>query len=97
MFLAVVHLLPIKDLKDLRALLRWRVTIDMQVLKDLKRCFSRVRVFLSVGRGPVPRHALGYACDCGGNPLACACGMRGPPRYGSGKGSPLGPLGPKYL
>ena len=21
--------------------------------------------------------------DCGGNPLACACGMRGPPRYGT--------------
>ena len=22
------------------------------------------------------------SCDRGGNPLACACGMRGPPRYG---------------
>ena len=26
--------------------------------------------------------------DRGGNPLACACGMRGPPRYGPGKGFP---------
>ena len=34
-----------------------RFSIDMQVLKDLKKCFSRVRVFLTVGRGPVPRHA----------------------------------------
>ena len=31
----------IKDLKDL-SFLSVEVTIDMQVLKDLKRCFSRV-------------------------------------------------------
>ena len=59
---------------------------------------------LSVGRGPVPRHAplagdrpprygektplhrRARACpspcsDRGGNPLGCACGIRGPPRY----------------
>ena len=46
MFLAAVHLLPIKDLKDLRPLLCRRGTIDMQVLKDLKRVF-RGRVFSS--------------------------------------------------
>ena len=45
MFPAAVRLLPIKDLKDLRALLCRRFSIDMQVLKDLKRCFSRMRVF----------------------------------------------------
>ena len=42
MFSAAMHLLPIKDLKDLSVLLIRRVTIDMQVLKDLKRCFLRV-------------------------------------------------------
>ena len=50
------RLLHIKDLKALSFFCR-RDTIDMQVLTDLKRRFSRVRVFLSVGRGPVPRHA----------------------------------------
>ena len=59
MFAAAMHLLPIKDLKDLKALLCRRFSIDMQVLTDLKRCFSRARVFLTVGRGPVPRQALG--------------------------------------
>ena len=38
----------IKDLKDLSVFLS-ADTIDMQVLKDLKRCFSRVR---SRGTGP---------------------------------------------
>ena len=42
MFSAAMHLLPIKDLKDLSVLLIRRVTIDMQDLKDLKRCFLRV-------------------------------------------------------
>ena len=29
-----------------------------------------------------------HGCDRGGNPLACACGRRGPPRYGPGRGPP---------
>ena len=41
---------------------------------------------LTVGRGPVPRRALGHARDRGGNPLGCACGIRGPPRYGEKNG-----------
>ena len=36
----------------------------------------------TVGRGPVPRHAIGYTNARGGNPLGCADGIRGPPRYG---------------
>ena len=39
MFPAAMCPVQIKDLKDLRALLCRRVTIDMQDLKDLKRCF----------------------------------------------------------
>ena len=62
MFSAAMCALQIKDLKDLRALLCRRDTIDMQDLKALKRCFR--------------------AGARGGNPLACACGIRGPPRYG---------------
>ena len=59
----------IKDLKDL-SFLSVGVTIDMQVLTDLKRCFSREHsrgtgpratvkksVPFTVGRGPVPRRA----------------------------------------
>ena len=59
----------IKDLKDL-SFLSVGVTIDMQDLKDLKRCFSHERsrgtgpratvrknVPFTVGRGPVPRRA----------------------------------------
>ena len=38
-FSAAMCPLQIKDLKDLRALLCRRVTIDMQDLKALKRCF----------------------------------------------------------
>ena len=38
MFSVVVRVLPIKDLKDL-SFLSVGVTIDMQVLKDLKRRF----------------------------------------------------------
>ena len=58
MFPAAMHLLYIKDLKNLRALPCRRDTIDMQDLTDLKRCF--------------------HVNDRGGNPLACACGRRGP-------------------
>ncbi len=58
-FSAAMCPVPIKDLKDLRALLCRRDTIDMQDLKDLKRCFSRVR---SRGTGPratgKKRHSL---------------------------------------
>ena len=39
MFSEAMRVLPIKDLKDLSVLLVWWSTIDMQVLKDLKRCF----------------------------------------------------------
>ena len=39
MFSAAMCPLHIKDLKDLRALLCRRDTIDMQDLKALKRCF----------------------------------------------------------
>ena len=46
MFPAAVRMLHLKDLKDLRPLLCRRGTIDMQVLKDLKRIF-RGRVFSS--------------------------------------------------
>ena len=42
MFPATLHLLQIKDLKNLRVFLS-AVSIDMQDLKDLKRCFSRGR------------------------------------------------------
>ena len=38
MFSAALRVLQIKDLKDL-SFLSVGVTIDMQVLKDLKRCF----------------------------------------------------------
>ena len=41
MLTAAMRLLQIKDLKDL-SFLESAVTIDMQVLTDLKRCFSRV-------------------------------------------------------
>ena len=44
MFLSAVRLLSIKDLKALSFFCR-RFSIDMQVLKDLKRGFSRVRAF----------------------------------------------------
>ena len=39
MFPAAMHLLYIKDLKDLRVSFGSAVSIDMQDLKDLKRCF----------------------------------------------------------
>ena len=39
MFAAAMQLRPIKDLKDLSVFFGIRDTIDMQDLKDLKRCF----------------------------------------------------------
>ena len=39
MFPATLRVLPIKDLKDLRAFFSVEDTIDMQDLKDLKRFF----------------------------------------------------------
>ena len=39
MFSEALRVLPIKDLKDLSVLLVRRGSIDMQVLKDLKKCF----------------------------------------------------------
>ena len=51
MFFGGGRIHSIKDLKDLRAILCPRVTIDMQVLTDLKRHS------FTVGRGPVPRRA----------------------------------------
>ena len=41
MFSAAMRLLPIKDLKDLSVFFEVGATIDMQVLKDLKRRFLR--------------------------------------------------------
>ena len=55
MFSAAMQLLPIKDLKDLSIFLVGG-TIDMQVLKDLKRRFSRER-----SRGTGPRATVGEA------------------------------------
>ena len=57
----------IKDLKDL-SFLSVGVTIDMQVLKDLKRCFSRVQ-----SRGTGPRATVGeeaalLTCSGSGDP-----------------------------
>ena len=55
MFPAAMRVLSIKDLKDLSVF--WiGVTIDMQDLKDLKRCFSRER-----SRGTGPRATVGEA------------------------------------
>ena len=48
MFPVALRVLQIKDLKDL-SFLDQRGAIDMQDLKDLKRCFSRER---SRGTGP---------------------------------------------
>ena len=41
MFSAAMRLLPLKDLKDLSVFFEVGATIDMQVLKDLKRRFLR--------------------------------------------------------
>ena len=49
MFSAAMHLLPIKDLKDFRVLLPG-VSIDMQDLKNLKRCFFTGACFPKVGQ-----------------------------------------------
>ena len=54
MFSAALHLLQIKDLKDLRAFFWIGDTIDMQDLKDLKRCFH---VNDRGGQAPALRYA----------------------------------------
>ena len=56
MLLVALRVLLIKDLKDLSVF--WiGDTIDMQDLKDLKRCFSRER-----SRGTGPRATIKKAC-----------------------------------
>ena len=63
--------------------------------KGSPRATAFSKVPATVGRGPVPRRAssVGKTAlvgvrfsrrpnDRGGNPLACAYGRRGPPRYG---------------
>ena len=90
MFPAAMHLLQIKDLKDL-SFFTSGGAIDMQVLKDLKRRFFTGALAgdrpprygmqgclpFTVGRGPVPRHAIRHA----------ALARDRPPRYGPGRGS----------
>ena len=61
MFPATLHLLPIKDLKDLSVSFGVGVSIDMQDLKDLKRCFSRER---SRGTGPRDTGPEGVLSPC---------------------------------
>ena len=56
MFSAALRLPHIKDLKDLSVFFEVGDTIDMQDLKDLKRCFSRER-----SRGTGPRATVGEA------------------------------------
>ena len=54
-------------------------SIEIKVLKDLGETRTR-------GTGPratVTRAFFYRNNKRGGNPLACACGMRGPPHYGS--------------
>ena len=67
MFSAAVHLLPIKDLKDLRVFFGVGGAIDMQDLKDLKRYFSRVR-----SRGTDPRGTVCKAVSFHRRARACA-------------------------
>ena len=44
---------------------------------------GQARLILPVRDQASPNYGLwGHAGDRGGNPLACACGRRGPPRYG---------------
>ena len=61
MFSATLHLLQIKDLKDFRALLCRRDTIDMQDLKDLKRRFHGCD---RGGQAPALRARKGFASPC---------------------------------
>ena len=58
MFSEAMRVLQIKDLKDLSVLLVWWSTIDMQVLKDLKRCFFTRAI---AGDRP-PRYGPGRVC-----------------------------------
>ena len=87
------------DMQDLKDLKRFFHVNDRGGQAPALR-YARPSRF-TVGRGPVLRHASvgekALVCvrfsrrssDRRGNPLACACGMRGPPRYGPGKGSPF--------
>ena len=83
MLAAAMRMLYIKDLKALRALLCRRFSIDMQVLKDLKRGFSQARAFPKLGKG----QALAIVASRGTGPRAT----------GQERGLSLGPLGPKCL
>ena len=56
MFPVALRVLPIKDLKDL-SFLSVGVTIDMQDLKDLKRCFH-----VNARGGQAPALRLKKAC-----------------------------------
>ena len=87
----------------LRAIVAWRGTGPRPTVKG--------SVFFIVVRGPVPREFVETKQTSPrpghgeGNPLACACGMRGPKPYGAavqfwlGEGNPLacacGMRGPK--
>ena len=57
MLLAALRVLSIKDLKDLSVFFGRRGSIDMQDLKDLKRCFH---VNVRGGQAPALRFASGF-------------------------------------
>ena len=53
----------------------------------------------ATGKRSVNRRARACPSPCndrGGNPLGCACGIRGPPRYGKKTGSFAGDRPPRY-
>ena len=62
MFSTAMRVLHIKDLKDLTVFYR-RDTIDMQDLKDLKRCFHRCD---RGGQAPALRAEVACSSDRGG-------------------------------
>ena len=77
MFSTAVRVLRIKDLKDLSVLLVRRVTIDMQALKDLKRCFFILHPSAtSMARDRPSPYAEGEGCAWRGE------GQVFPPPYG---------------
>ena len=80
MFSAAMCPLQIKDLKDLRALLCRRDTIDMQDLKDLKRFF---RAGTRGGQAPALREKTSP-------PSSEIAGDR-PPRYGKNRDQEVSP------
>ena len=59
-------------------------SIDMQVLKDLKRHFLTMEI---AGDRPPRYDKKRFLSQRGGNPLGCAGGIRGPPRYDKKNGS----------